>query len=89
MLKKEFVMRCPQGFHLRPAQVLMETASKYTSKIMLKKNGSDIETEAKSILGLMSLGLENGESVSVTIDGPDEQKTMEAVQKLFDTNFGE
>ena len=89
MLKKEFVMRCAQGFHLRPAQVLMETATKFTSKIILKKCGSEIETDAKSILGLMSLGLENGESVTVTVDGPDEQQAMGAVQKLFETNFGE
>ena len=89
MLQKEFIMRCPQGFHLRPAQVLMETATKFSSKIILKKNGSEIETDAKSILGLMSLGLGNGESVTVTVDGPDEQQTMEEVQKLFETNFGE
>lgn len=89
MIRKEFVMRCQQGFHLRPAQVLMETATGFSSEIVLKKNDSDIEGDAKSILGLMSLGLENGESVSVTVTGEDEKAAMDAVEKLFETNFGE
>lgn len=37
MLQQEFVMRCPQGFHLRPAQVLMESISKFNSTVTLKK----------------------------------------------------
>ncbi len=89
MIRKEFVMRCQQGFHLRPAQVLMETATGFSSEIVLKKTDSDIEGDAKSILGLMSLGLENGESVSVTVTGEDEKAAMDAVEKLFETNFGE
>lgn len=90
MLKKELVMNCAEGFHLRPAQVLTETAAGFASAILLDKNdGSDMQADAKSILGLMSLGLEHGQSVTVTAEGPDEAAAMEAVQKLFETNFGE
>lgn len=89
MLQQEFVMRCPQGFHLRPAQVLMESISKFNSTVTLKKKRTEIETDAKSILGLMSLGLENGESVTVTVNGSDEQQAMDTVRKLFESNFGE
>lgn len=37
----------------------------------------------------MSLGLENGESVTVTVNGSDEQQAMDTVRKLFESNFGE
>lgn len=59
------------------------------SKILLKKENSDTEADAKSILSLMSMGLEHGETVAVTTTGPDEKKAMETVRKLFATNFGE
>lgn len=89
MLQKEFVMGCKQGFHLRPAQVLMEAVTGLESDVMLKKNDSGVEADAKSMLGLMSLGLEYGESVTVTVNGSDERQAMETVQKLFETNFEE
>ncbi len=89
MLQEKFVMNCPQGFHLRPAQVLMEETVGLDSKILLKKENSDTEADAKSILSLMSMGLEHGETVAVTTTGPDEKKAMETVRKLFATNFGE
>lgn len=89
MLQKEFVMGCKQGFHLRPAQVLTEALTGYESTVMLKKPEEDLETDAKSILGLMSLGLEHGQKVTVTAEGPDEAAAMAEVEKLFSTNFGE
>lgn len=89
MLKKEFTINCAEGFHLRPAQVLMETATPLSSTIILKKVSDDEEADAKSILGLMSLGLEKGEKVIVEVEGSDEESAMKAVENLFDTNFGE
>jgi phosphocarrier protein HPr len=90
MIKKDFIMNCNEGFHLRPAQVLTETATGFASAILLHKNdGSEMTSDAKSILGLMSLGLEHGQSVTVTAEGADEAAAMDAVQKLFETNFGE
>ena len=87
MIKKTFIVGCEQGFHMRPAQVLMETATQFQSDINIIRE--DDETNAKSILGLMSLGLEKGSEYEEQIDGPDEGKAMEAVQALFDSNFGE
>ena len=89
MLKKEFVINCKEGFHLRPAQVMMETLTPFAATILLRKAEDGEEADAKSILGLMSLGLEHGEKVSVEADGPDEAAAMKAVEELFAGNFGE
>lgn len=88
MISKKFTVNCKEGFHIRPAQVMTEAVTPFSSTITIKKNDSE-EADAKSILGLMSLGLEQGSEVEVIIDGADENAAMAAVQKLFDENFGE
>ena len=88
MISKKFTVNCKEGFHIRPAQVMMEAVTPFSSSVTIKKNDSE-EADAKSILGLMSLGLEEGSEVDIVIDGADENAAMAAVQKLFDENFGE
>lgn len=87
MIEKTFTIECEQGFHMRPAQLMMETATKFQSDITVIKE--DEETNAKSILGLMSLGLEKGTEVRIQADGPDEAEAMKAVEELVESNFGE
>lgn len=88
MISKEFVINCSEGFHLRPAQILMEAATPFKSDIILK-TADDEEADAKSILGLMSLGLEKGTKVTIETNGPDEEDAMKTVEALFNNNFGE
>lgn len=88
MISNSFQMNCKEGFHLRPSQVLVEALAKFQSDIRLRKSTGE-EADAKSILGLMSLGIETGENVDVEIDGPDEKEAMETVEKLFKNNFDE
>ncbi|HEX3039769.1 MAG TPA: HPr family phosphocarrier protein [Caproiciproducens sp.] len=88
MIRKTFVMNCKEGFHLRPAQVLTEKSVQFDSDITVKKSESE-EADAKSILGLMSLGIETGESVEVEVSGPDENEAMDMVEQLFKSNFNE
>lgn len=88
MISKNFRIECAEGFHLRPAQVMMEAATPFASTILLKTDDGR-ETDAKSILGLMSLGLEKGSSVVIEINGADEEQAMQAMEQLFATNFGE
>lgn len=88
MISKQFVMNCDEGFHLRPAQVLMEKSTAFQSDIVLKKSDSE-EADAKSILGLMSLGVEKGETVVIKINGSDEKEAMSAIERLFANNFDE
>ena len=88
MISKSLVINCKEGFHLRPAQVLVEKMTPFESGILIKTS-EDEEADAKSLLGLMSLGLKKGSSVVVKISGPDENKAMDAVEELFHNNFGE
>lgn len=88
MLNKEFTLHSKYGFHLRPAQVMAEKMGAFVSDVTVKKSDG-IEADAKSLLGLMSLGLNNGQTVEVTVGGEDEQSAMQAVEELFRTNFGE
>lgn len=88
MLSKEFTLHSQYGFHLRPAQVMVERMGVFASDVKVKKlEGS--EADAKSLLGLMSLGLDDGQTVRVTAAGEDEAAAMRAVEELFQTNFGE
>lgn len=90
MLNQTFIMECKEGFHLRPAQVLMEAVTPFQSSVKLARvEDHSAEADAKSILGLMSLGINEGEKVEVTVSGPDEEKAMETVQKLFASRFEE
>lgn len=89
MLEKKFTIGCKQGFHLRPAQALMEAATGFSSSIVVKKDNSDNEADAKSILGLMSLGLDYNQPITVVVEGDDEADALAAVEKLFLSNFGE
>lgn len=88
MLNKKFVMGCATGFHLRPAQVMMEAMTPFAADVKMIKESRE-EADAKSILALMTLGIEHGEAVEVIADGADEAEAMAAVEKLFETNFGE
>ncbi|HCA71562.1 MAG TPA: HPr family phosphocarrier protein [Ruminococcaceae bacterium] len=88
MLKEEFTLHSQYGFHLRPAQVMVEKMSAFTSKVQVKKTDGT-EADAKSLLGLMSLGLNDGQTVEITIQGDDEEEAMKEMEKLFQSNFGE
>jgi Phosphotransferase System HPr (HPr) Family len=88
MLNKEFTLHSKYGFHLRPAQVMAEKLGAFASNVTMKKTDGS-EADAKSLLGLMSLGLDDGQAVEVTVGGEDEQSAMQAVEELFRTNFRE
>ncbi|ARP49482.1 MULTISPECIES: HPr family phosphocarrier protein [Caproicibacterium] len=88
MIQKTFTLHSQYGFHLRPAQVMVETMTPFASDIHIQ-TGNDSEADAKSLLGLMSLGLADRQSVQVEISGSDEAEAMSAMEQLFQTNFGE
>lgn len=77
-----------QGFHVRPAQLFVEKAGQFESSIKVQpENGAEIE--GKSILGLMTLGLEKGASLLIMADGPDEEEAVKALVELVESKFGE
>lgn len=91
MYKRTTVIANPTGLHARPASDFIALAGKYTSRIIIKRiNGDeDEEANAKSIVGLLSLGLCQGEEVEITAKGEDEAQAVDALIALIDSRFGE
>lgn len=77
----------PLGVHARPAAMLVQTAAKFKSDIWLSKDGHEIN--GKSMLGVMTLAAEMGSTVIVRADGPDEERAIEALVRVFEMRFGE
>lgn len=75
------------GLHARPAALLVQTASKFTSEITISKGEADIN--AKSIMGIMALGANEGTEVTFKANGADEEEALAAIKVLFENNFGE
>jgi len=75
------------GIHARPAALLVQTASKFASKIWLEKNSDRIN--AKSIMGIITLGASFGTPIRILAEGVDEEGAAAAIKALFDSKFEE
>ena len=67
------------GLEARPVAMLVQVASQHDSTVYLESEGKKVN--AKSIMGMMSLGLDSGEMVTVIADGPDEEVAVEDIAK--------
>lgn len=85
MYKVETVLKNETGLHARPAGLFIKEASKYSSEIKIIKEGK--EYNAKSIMGVLSIGAGKGDKLIIIAEGEDEQEAAEALKKLIDTNF--
>ncbi|MBS6396825.1 MAG: HPr family phosphocarrier protein [Clostridiales bacterium] len=84
MIKKPITIQIADGLEARPVAVLVQVASQYESRIYVE-NG-DKKVNAKSIMGMMTLGLCAGESVVVSAEGSDEMDAIENIEKYLSTN---
>ena len=69
------------GLEARPVAMLVQVASQHDSTVYLDSEGKKVN--AKSIMGMMSLGLDSGEMVTVIADGPDEEVAVEDIAKYL------
>ena len=81
MTKKSVKIQLDGGMEARPIAVLVQVASQYESTVHLETE--DKRVNAKSIMGMMSLGLDNGETVTIVCDGTDEEKALEGIEKFL------
>ncbi|MCW6652529.1 phosphocarrier protein HPr [Aerococcaceae bacterium NML191292] len=81
MVKKEFHVVAETGIHARPATLLVQTASKFSSDLNLEYKGKSVNL--KSIMGVMSLGVGQGADVTITAEGADEQEAIAAVEETM------
>ena len=84
MTKRSIKVRLEDGLDARPVALLVQEASKYESNIYIEVD--DKRINAKSIMGMMTLGLAEGESVKVTADGADEAQAIEGIEKYLSNN---
>jgi phosphocarrier protein HPr len=75
------------GIHARPAALLVQTASKFSSSIFLERNNERVN--GKSIMGVITLGAVYNSEIKVIVDGDDEDKALQAIVTLFEKKFEE
>ena len=78
MKQKTVEVKLKQGLEARPAAMLVQVASKHASNIYLESEGRKVN--AKSIMGMMSLSLAEGEELTVVTEGDDEKKAAEGIK---------
>ncbi len=87
MKRLEIELLNETGLHARPASLFVKTASDFVSHVTLSKG--ERKCDAKSIMGVLSLGAVKGDQLVVEAEGSDEDAAIEAIQKLIENNFGE
>lgn len=89
MYSKSTVIKNKTGLHARPASEFIALASKFQSRIIIKKLSSGQDANAKSIVMLLSLGLNQNEEIELTARGEDETEAVDQLIALIDSGFGE
>lgn len=87
MIEKTVKIKNKLGLHARPAALLVKAASKFVSEIYLLKDG--LEVNGKSIMGVLMLAAECGSEITLRANGPDEEATVEALERLILSKFRE
>lgn len=86
-MEKTIKLTNPTGLHARPAGIFVKHASQFKSEVEISFKEKTIN--AKSIMGVMSLGLGNGDEFVIRTTGDDESEAMDALVKLIESGFGE
>ncbi len=87
MISKEVVINNQVGLHARPATFFIQKANEFKSSIWVEKE--DRRVNAKSLLGVLSLGIVKGTPVTIIADGADENEAIEMLSALIDADFSE
>ena len=81
MVKKAITIGLASGLEARPVAMLVQIASQYDSLIYVESENARVN--AKSIMGMMTLGLGVGETITVSVDGSDEEKAISEIEKYL------
>ena len=85
MISRNVTIKNSVGLHARPATFFIQKANSFKSSIWVEKE--DCRVNAKSLLGVLSLGITKGMSITVIADGSDENEAIEALVSLIDSEF--
>lgn len=78
---KEVVVKNAQGLHARPAALFVQIASRYNSDVTIQKDGEKVN--GKSIMGILTLGVQPGATLILEVDGEDADKVMVELEALL------
>lgn len=81
----DYTIKDAMGIHARPAGLLVKEVAKYKSKISLTKDGKTVD--AARLMAVMSLGVKQGQVVSVTVEGDDEDAAAAGMKAFFEANL--
>ena len=81
MIQKSIQIKLETGLEARPVAMLVQVASQFDSKVYMNSGAKKVN--AKSIMGMMSLGLDNCEEVTVSADGNDEEAAVAEIEKFL------
>lgn len=87
MFSKEVLVSNQVGLHARPATFFIQKANEFKSSIWVEKD--ERRVNAKSLLGVLSLGITRGVNINIIADGADEEQAVMALVDLIASNFAE
>jgi phosphocarrier protein len=87
MISRGITIRNSVGLHARPATFFVQKANCFKSSIWVEKE--DCRVNAKSLLGVLSLGISKGSNITLIADGADEAEAIDGLAALVDSEFGE
>ncbi len=87
MISRNVTIVNNMGLHARPATFFVQNAHKFKSSIWVESG--DRKVNAKSLLGVLSLGIAKGMTISLIADGYDEEDALDELEKLIDSGIGE
>jgi phosphocarrier protein len=73
------------GIHARPAGMLVKLVKEYSSDVYIEKG--DKRIKADRLIAIMNMGIKNGDTVTVTIEGDDEKEAYKALYSFFESNL--
>ena len=87
MVSREVTIKNNVGLHARPATFFIQKANEFKSSVWVEKD--ERKVNAKSLLGVLSLGITKGTSIAIIADGADEQEAVTTLVNLIASNFTE
>lgn len=87
MYMKNAVVNNQVGLHARPATFFIQKANEFKCSIWVEKD--ERKVNAKSLLGVLSLGVIKGGDITIIADGDGEEKAVDSLVELIESNFGE
>jgi len=87
MIERTVTIVNSKGLHTRPAASLVKTAARFQAELTIRKDNLTIN--GKSIIGVMTLAAEQGSTLTLILDGPDEEEACAALEDLFRRGFDE